>query len=145
MQDVAPNGWLKFACAIVVGFGLLTSVSVFPGTAGPVQLLADLVFWPIDGAQSLAAPETRLVLAIAGGISAGWGVLLWFIVARIYPREPELARSAILISVSTWFVIDSVGSVVAGAPLNAFLNIGFLLMFAIPLWRPVRPAQVGSP
>lgn len=128
--------WLKTASAIVIGFGLVMVLGAHPATSAPVALLADLVFWPVDGQQRVSAPETRLLWAISGGILAGWGLLLWQISTRLYPQDPALARTLILSSISFWFVIDSLGSIFAGAPINAALNVGFLLLFLVPLWRP---------
>ena len=45
-------------------------------------------------------------------------------------------RCIILTGVIVWFVIDSAGSIVAGAPFNAVMNVGFLLMFEIPILWP---------
>ncbi len=126
---------MKSAAALVVGFGFLSLLGAHPATAMPLEFLIDLIFWPADGAESLSAPATRLVCGIGGGLMVGWGLMLWLAVTRLYPRDPELARTMILTGVGAWFIVDSAGSLAAGAPLNAVLNIGFLLAFAIPLWN----------
>ena len=133
--------WLKTASAIVIGFGLLTVVSVLPGISELMRLFLDLAFWPLDGAQNASGGEVALLSAILGGITIGWGVMFWQVSARLYPRDPELARSLILSSIVTWFVIDSTGSVLAGAPFNALYNASFLLLFAVPLRRAERVAH----
>ena len=133
--------FLKWASAIVIGFGLLVFLGARPETSGPVGFMADLVFWPVDGAQDVNAPEMRLFSAVSGGMLAGWGLLLWQVSTQLYPREPELARRMILSSIGVWFIIDSTGSILAGAPLNAVLNIGFLLAFVIPLRRSTATAR----
>jgi hypothetical protein len=127
--------WLKFGSALTILFGLLVAAAATPLGAGPAQFLADLIFFPIDGAQRLAAPETRLISAIGGGVMAGWGVLLWMISTNLFPSDSALAAKLITSSLVTWFVIDGAGSIVAGAPLNAVFNVSFLLIFCIPLWR----------
>ena len=136
--------WLKWASAIVIGFGLLIALAVLPPAALPVMFLMDLVFWPMDGAQSVAMPEVRLTFAISGGIMTGWGIVLWQLSARLYPREPDLGRSLILTSLGTWFVVDSLGSIIAGAPLNALFNVGFLVLFYWPLRRPQTPVSLSA-
>lgn len=133
---------LQGAAAIVAVFGLIIAGTAHPSTAGVTRLLVDLIFWPLDGQQSLAAPETRLLGAVCGGIMAGWGLMLWLVATKMYSREPELARSIILGSVTTWFVIDSIGSILAGATLNAVLNVGFLLVFWLPLRHPAQRQAV---
>lgn len=131
--------WLKAASAILmIGFGLMFAVAAFPPASGLTTLLVDLLFWPLDGAQSLAAPETRIILAIGGGITAGWGVLVWHIATHLMPSDPAMARTILLRSLLTWFVIDSICSWLAGAPLNIPANAAFLLMFLWPLLRMER-------
>lgn len=125
--------WLKVASALTIGFGLLIGLAAHPATAGVTLVLTDLIFWPVDGAQTLAAPETRLLCAIIGGVMAGWGLMMWLVTTRLYPRDPALARMLILTGIGTWFVIDCAGSLVAGAPLNVLFNVVFLLLFVIPL------------
>ncbi|MEE9330415.1 MAG: hypothetical protein V3V30_09785 [Parvularculaceae bacterium] len=126
-------GWLKFACIVTGGFGLLMVLAASPVTAAPASFLLDLVFWPIDGSETTEAHEFRLVAAILGGVMVGWAVLFWQIVTRLYPRDPRLARQMITWSILSWFVLDSTGSIIAGAPLNAVFNIGFLALFLLPL------------
>ena len=138
MQQDKTIFWLKGASVLVVGFGLMISLAAYPATSGLTLFYTDLVFWPLDGAQSISMPEARILCAVLGGVMVGWGVLLWLISAKLYHREPDLARSMIYWSISIWFITDSIGSIVAGVPINAFLNIGFLVAFVLPLWRSPR-------
>ena len=142
MSLMRSTNWLKWASAIVIGFGLLIALSVLPAMAAPVQFLLDLIFWPIDGVQRIATAELRVALAISGGVMAGWGVLLWQLSTKLYPREPKLGRGLILTSIGTWFLVDSLGSIAAGAPLNALFNVGFLVLFYWPLRKPIIAAKV---
>ena len=66
--------------------------------------------------------------------------MLLLVSRKLYPKDPELGRSIIIASIVTWFVIDSAGSVLAGAPLNALFNVGFLLIFVLPVWTRAEPA-----
>ncbi len=120
---------------MVLGFGVVLAFAALPATSGPTVLLADLVFWPIDGAQELSQ-ESRLLSAVIGGVMVGWGTVLLLMIRELFPREPDLVRKLILRSIWAWFVVDSLGSLAAGAPVNIVLNLGFLLAFVIP-WRNV--------
>ena len=137
--------WLKIASAVVMGFGILLLLAAHPAMSAPVVLLSDLIFWPIDGTQSVDASETRLLSGILGGVMAGWGILLWMVSTRLYPREPDLARTLILTSIWVWFVVDGIGSTLAGAPLNVLLNVGFLALFVVPLWSARKRDAAGEP
>ena len=135
MSRKSTEMWLKIGAELVMVFGVLIAAAAIPALAAPTRFLTDLIFFPMDGAQTIGAPETRLIMAIGGGVMLGWGVTLWLLVTRLYPREPELARQIILTGVIAWFVVDSAGSILAGAPLNAAFNVLFLLIFLVPLWR----------
>lgn len=138
MQQEKTVFWLKTASILVVGFGIMILLAAYPATSSLTLFYTDLIFWPLDGAQSISMPETKILCAVLGGVMIGWGVLLWAISAKLYHREPDLARSMIFWSIGTWFITDSLGSIVAGVPLNAFLNIGFLVAFILPLWRSTK-------
>ena len=125
--------WLKTAAIIVILFGPVVSFAAHPATAGLNGLFVDLAFWPFDGSPAMDAPATRLFSAITGGMTMGWGIMIFLIASKLYAKDPELARNIILTSIVTWFVTDSTGSVVAGAPANVLINCIFLLMFLIPL------------
>lgn len=141
MQHQATLRWLKFACICVIGFGLLGVLAAVPALSGATRLFIDLAFWPVDGSPGAPTPESNLLWAILNGIVIGWGVLLWQVTTRVYDKSPDIGRTMILTSIGTWFVVDSAGSVAAGAPVNALMNTIFLLLFFIPLWRPVRQAK----
>lgn len=135
--------YLKIASGIVIGFGLLGFLSVWPTLAMPIENLLDLIFWPIDSQQTLSTPESLLLLAIASGVLVGWGAMMWLVATQLYETNPKLARTIILTSIASWFVIDSVGSVISGAPINVFFNLGFVALFYLPL-RHVEPTLASQ-
>ena len=103
-----------------------------------MMLLADLLIWPLDGAQTGAASETRLMLAIGGGVMAGWGWMIRQLAGAPMARDPAGMRGLIRQSAVLWFVIASTGSVLAAAPLDAVANLGFLALFRFPMARGQR-------
>ncbi|WP_052161566.1 hypothetical protein [Hoeflea sp. BAL378] len=131
-MDIAETQtWVKAASAVVIGVGLALAAAAWPPLSAPVALLADLVVWPLDGAQALAAPETRLFAAIAGGVMVGWGVTLWKVAAHVLPQDLPLARTITLAGLAAWFAVDCAGSVAAGASLNILGNLGFVALFLL--------------
>lgn len=126
--------WLKFGSGLTIFFGVLVATAAIPAISGLMQFLADLIFFPLDGLQDVSAPETRLISAIGGGVMFGWGLMMWMLTTRLYPKDPALAGSIIVTSIIAWFVLDSGGSILAGAPLNVVGNISFLLIFCVPVW-----------
>jgi len=124
---------IKAASALVIVVGAVLALAALPATSGPTALLADLIFWPLDGHPALVAPAPRLLAAISGGVMVGWGVLLWTVATRVLPVDVALGASVIRTSVITWFAVDSLASVLAGAPVNVVLNAVFLAAFLVPL------------
>lgn len=105
-------------------------------------MLADILIWPMDGAETGTLPEARLLYAIGGGAFVGWGWMIWRLSGKALDRAPEVTRSIIRQSVILWFTVDSTGSVLAGAPLNVLANCAFLALFLLPMLgtRPAQPA-----
>jgi hypothetical protein len=135
---------LKFASAVVIGFGLLTALAAWPPLNLPSLWLVDLMFLPFDGQQNLNGSESRILSAILGGVLVGLGVLQWQVATKLFAREPGLARQMILTSIWSWFVVDCAASVVAGAPFNAMMNVPFLLLFVVPLGRVTRHSKADQ-
>ena len=125
-MDIAHTQiWLKAASAVVIGFGLLLAAGAWPPLAGPVALLADLLIWPMDGLQRLELPETRVFMAISGGVMVGWGVTLWKLADHLLPEHLAAVRSITMTGLYSWFAVDSLGSVMAGVPLNALATVSY--------------------
>ena len=129
--------WLKTGSAVTIGFGVLIAAAAVPALQAPTAFLLDMVFLPLDGAPSTGGEATRLLSAISGGVLVGWGLMMWLLATTLYAREPAICRKIILTSIISWFVVDSSMSLAAGALLNAFFNVGFLLVFAVPVWKPL--------
>ena len=70
-------GWLKTVGVLLIVIGAIFSWT----TLGPLAFMGvffvDLAVLPVDGAQSFAATETRLLMAIVGGLTAGIGAAIW--------------------------------------------------------------------
>lgn len=126
--------WLKTGAAVTLAAGLLIGAAAIPALQGPVNLMVDLIYFPVDSAQSVDAVSARLLSAITGGLMVGLGVMLWVVATELCPREPALGRRLILLGIGSWYVVDSSMSVAAGAPLNVLFNSGFLLIFVLPAW-----------
>ena len=135
MHSKTTQTWLKIGAMSMMAFGLISFTGLIPALSGFTLLLIDMIIWPIDGGQNLQGAETKLLLAIFSGLIIGWGIMIWQLVTKLYPKDPALPRSLILTSIGIWFVVDSTASIYAGAPLNALFNSGFLALFFIPLWK----------
>lgn len=126
---------MKAAAALVIASGFIVALAAWPPTADTASFLLDLLFWPLDGAPRLDSPAARLLAAIGGGVMVGWGVMLWLLAAHLLPQDPATAARIVRASILAWFAVDSLGSLAAGAPLNAALNVVFAAAFLWPLSR----------
>ncbi len=133
-QDFAAL-WLKITSLLIVALGLLVAFGAHPATALPATWLADIVFWPFDGLQTLEAPAARVLAAISGGVMVGWGLMIWLVIDRLLPADPRLARLLVVESTLAWYLVDSTGSFVSGATVNVLLNTVLMLTIVMPAWR----------
>jgi hypothetical protein len=143
-NTLAPSapGQIKVAALALAAIGIVTALAAVPALDWPMRLLFDLAFWPLDGRETLAARETRLAVAIAGGLTTGLGAMIYAVADKVLPRDPAAARSVILTGTLAWFVTDSSGSVLAGAPANVVLNVLILAAVLWPVWQ--IPADAKS-
>lgn len=134
---------LKAASIVVIGFGFMIAAAAHSAGTGLMLFFGDLLIWPFDGNPGAMDQLTRLISAISGGIMVGWGVILWMTITQVMPRAPEVGRRMILVSILTWFVVDSAGSLASGVPLNVGGNLLFLIAFLVPL-RALGTARNGA-
>ena len=124
--------WLIFATSLVAGFGLLLVVS--PAFAS--WLFGWVAFGSASGIENLGAaaqPYLALVHGVLGAVMFGWGVGLLLIVVGPFSRGEWEAWRLVAISMGAWFAVDITLSAVSGFWGNVALNIGFALLFAVPL------------
>lgn len=140
--------YLKVTALIIGSFGPVFFFGTMESTLEPARLTLDLLSWPIDGATTYASPDTRFLSALTGGFLFGWGVMVWCLSVWVYDVAPEGVRRSVLVGVSSWFVLDSAGSIASGNVSNAGFNVLVLLLAVGPLWRPARensaPAHATS-
>ncbi len=125
--------WLKAMSVVTIAFGLVAAAASHPAGQTPWLLLFDLLAWPMDGKPAAFSAETFAVNAVAGGVMAGWGVLMYGLSAGPIARGDRDVRRMVMAGLTVWFVVDSTGSWAAGMIGNIVLNIVFLVLFLIPL------------
>lgn len=133
--------WLLVTGFVIAFYGPMLTLATVETLAEPARLVLDLLSWPLDGAQTFADPSMRFLAALSGGFLVGWGVMVWCLRAWVYDVAPEAVRRTVVIGALSWFVFDSVGSVLSANPSNVFFNILFLLLAIGPMWIPERQAR----
>lgn len=133
MNSQSTVAWLKAVSVVTALSALPLAFSGVPGLSAVANLFVDLAFWPLDGRPVIERPETRLVAAIAGGVTIGLAAFVWMVAHRVYDRDPAAARAIILASLGAWCLVDSFGSIAAGAPANVLINLVIWGAFVWPL------------
>jgi len=130
--------WLKITAIVIGSFGPICFLGTMDATSEPARLTLDLLSWPIDGRETYADSDTKLLSALLGGFLLGWGVMIWRVSGSVYDAAPEGVRQAVLTGLLAWFFLDSAGSIAGGHASNAVFNVAILLLAVGPMWRPAQ-------
>lgn len=141
MRHETAGRMLKGACVFTALVGLGMLAMSFEATASATSSLTGVLF---GDSTDMTSPLSRLLSGIVGGVLAGWAVTMWMVVDRLHPQDPALVRSILLPGLTVWFVVDSLGSVVSGGALNVLGNVGFMVLFGVPLLLGPRRVEAGA-
>lgn len=122
--------WLQLVLGVVFLYSLLL---VFVGSfAG--SLFSWFGFGPIE---SIDTNEVRdyllLPYMVLGAVMSGWVFLMLLIVRGPLKDGLPWARKFLIWSLSLWFILDTLMSLVLGYPTHALFNIPFAVALGIPL------------
>lgn len=139
MSPHACAKWLKLMGYGFVAFGLVWITTAFAVFDSPGRLLIDTLDWPMDGSPSSPSEEARWMGAIGAGLTCALGLIIANIVSPLIARDEaevgKIVRKGMLVAITTWMIVDSIGSVTSGVPSNAVFNAIFYLALAVPLWQ----------
>jgi hypothetical protein len=124
--------WLVLTTAGLMVFGLV--LVLMPSVAE--QMFSLLVYASASHVQAFgpeAVAYIRLVTAVLGCVLFGWGILFMYLALGPVRKGSKTAWSAFAVSLLAWFVPDTTYSLLSGFWQNAVLNLGFALLFAMPL------------
>lgn len=139
MRHETAGRMLKFACLFTASVGLGMAALSFEAADGITGTLTGLVF---GESTDMVSPLSRLLAGVVGGVLAGWAVTMWMVVDRLHPQDPALVRAILVPGLVVWFVVDGIGSVVSGGAANVVGNMGFVVLFGIPLL--LGPTRVAT-
>lgn len=124
---------LKFAAILLEVFGLVTVLCLIPALSGILDLFLKLALLDGGAAAPFASAEARLLTAVCGGVSFGFGAAIWMITTRVYATDPETGGPLLIVPAVAWFVVDGLGSMLAGAAFNVVLNAAILALILVPV------------
>ena len=134
--------WLAAACLAAGGFGAV--MVLFHGCTADAfdALVSGSDDPPFDGDRARA--YAGFVYGVLGAVMVGWMALTFAVATGPLRRRERWAWRAVACSLSGWFAVDTLMSLVSGYPENALLNVAFALAFAPPLAALRRTAR-GAP
>lgn len=144
MSPSAAAAMMRAVSAVFFLAALIFASGAFPGFEGMSILMHDLLDFPLDGKTGPYSEEARWFSAIGGGVFASLCVVMALVFAPAIENGDRRVTRAAIISIMVWFVIDSAGSISAGAPANAAFNVLFLAMLMAPLTLVRQPSGVGA-
>lgn len=124
--------WLVGVNIIVMLFGV--SMVLLPN---PIQQFFSLALYgtPLQLAtfSEPALDYVTLLHGVLGATMFGWGVALLSILFDAFRQVKPAAWWGLTLSILAWFIPDTGFSLWTGFWQNAVLNLGFALLYAIPL------------
>jgi len=141
MTHQSKTTFLTYAAYILIGFGLLSFFSLITPLSHLMVFFMDLTFWAVStNDHGVATESARLWIGISGGLMVGYGITLALVAQGVYARDKELGGRIIMAGIIGWFIFDGLGSIAAGAGINAALNLTFLALFCAPILWPESPS-----
>ncbi len=136
--------WLLAAAGISAAVGLGFAAVATAGATGVHDTLFDLVYLPGD-LDAPAGDVASFAMGVTGAVIVGWSMTMLMLVRNQSASTLPSTWRALVVGLLTWFVVDGIVSIAAGATGNLVLNAVFLSLFAPPLiaTRPNR-APVGT-
>ena len=75
----------------------------------------------------------NLLSAVIGGTLFGWGLMIGLMSYRLMKVPEDWIWSVITISVIAWYILDTLGSLLASSSLNILLNTSILILALPPI------------
>jgi hypothetical protein len=129
-----PSIWNRVLLIVVAAVAVYAFLLVVAGLWLGDTVFDLLGFGPEDGnVESAQRDYVRLLYGVLGAVIVGWMATIAAIVVEPLRRREPWAWSAIVISVTIWFVLDTGLSLVLGFIGHALFNVAFAIGLAVPL------------
>ena len=133
MSPKTAANFMRVVVLISLLSALLFATGAMGDPTGMMNIFLASVIPGSEGSVAIATTEAKLGYAIAGGVFAGFMIMILLItVPAIEQGNRDITRATIY-ALLIWYVIDSGASIVGGAPMNAVSNAIFLVLYLLPL------------
>ncbi|MEQ9639998.1 MAG: hypothetical protein RIM84_08235 [Alphaproteobacteria bacterium] len=129
--------WLMVLADVFVLFGI---AMIFLGGGAAFAPIDQPTFAAFFGADVPAAALDyhRFLFALNGAVTAGWGVMIFFLAWQPFGRGERWAWWALAVSATVWFVLDTAVALSFGAYAYAVFNVAVIVAVDIPLLATAR-------
>ena len=133
----------------IVAFGsvlaaLLFAIAAIGDPTGMFNIFLSAVIPGSEGVSAIATVEAKMGYAIAGGVFAGFMVMILLITVPAIERGDKAIIRASIYALLIWFIVDSGASIAGGAPMNAVSNAVFLALYLLPLVWTKEPSTATA-
>ena len=99
-----------------------------------VLAMYNMVYGASLGVNDQSLQYLNMILGVSGAVMIGWGATITFLSYYMLKNDDiEAIWTAVTIGLVVWFIEDVFVSVMFGAIYNVVFNVGFLLLFLIPI------------
>ncbi len=144
MSPKTAANFMRFVAIISLLSALIFALGAIGDPTGSLNRFLAIIIPGSEGVSGIATPEAKVGFAIAGGVFAGFMVMLLLITAPAIEEGNAVIKRASLYALLIWFVVDSSASIAGGVALNALSNSVFLILFLLPLLWVKSPKTVAA-
>ena len=134
MSTTARSRFMLIIALIFMLYSLAWGLAPFESINFPARFILDISDWPMDKLSDPLDRNTRWLSAISAGLLAAISVFLIGIVVPAIKENNQRVIRTTAVAMCIWYLIDSIGSSVAGVVSNVFFNTIYLTLILLPLF-----------
>lgn len=136
MSRSTRSKFMMFVSIIFAFYAVLWGLAPFDNINLPSRLILDSLDWPIDNFSVPLDKSTKLLSAIGAGLLGAISIFLGGIVVPAIRDDNKKIILTTIYAMTTWYVIDGIGSIASGVASNILFNSVYLVLVLIPLlWK----------
>lgn len=133
MSPKAAANFMRVLAIASLLSALVFALGAIGDPTGILNQFLTIIIPGSEGVDGIATPEAKVGFAIAGGLFAGFMMMLLLITAPAIEEGNAAIKRASIYALLAWFVIDSSASIAGGVSLNALSNSILLILYLLPL------------
>lgn len=125
---------MQLVGTIVGGYALLWALAPYDAINWPARFILSLSSGSLNELAEPLTTHVKWLSAIGAGLLVAVAIFCYGIIAPAILKKDFNTLKFFKIAMITWYLIDSLGSLVAGVELNVLFNTIFLLIILLPIW-----------